>query len=209
MNTVREFGSALFKIDGIFFLEKYELEEVFDIKIDNSKALAENQLKKRLEELEKKSIGILTNHTGSISLFGGRVEFIKYSKSSLKIDGIYLVKPDYSYEFKASSDFVLESELIGYINIIAKIGVDAFLENYKKETLLIIEKLEKKLKSLEELYRIEGTIEKNANTLVKYWSDIQTFYIHGFILGLWLMPGIENETVINAYDKLQIILSSI
>ncbi|WP_425636065.1 hypothetical protein ACPUEN_11760 [Algoriphagus yeomjeoni] len=190
-------------------MEKYDLEEKYDENIENSKELAENQLKKRINELEKKSIGTLEYHTGSIALFGGRVVFKKYSQASLSIDGIYINKPLSNDEFTATSDFYETAELLGYINIISKIGVDSFFENYKKETELLIEKLEKKLKSLEELYRLEGTIEKNANTLTKYWRDIKTFHIHGFILGLWMMPGIENETASIAYDKLQVIIASI
>lgn len=208
MKELTEKGYALFLIDGIYKVEEVKIIEQYDEEKEGAKEIAQQRIDSRMEKLSEKSLDTCFRYTSGyvFNLFGGRVEARNISECSLKIDGIYIKIPSSQEPYMLFSRLD-EVEMWSFVNIIGKVGVDSFFENYKKTVLDQYDRLTEKLRKLEDLYAKEGSLEKNSPLLIKYWNDLKDYQILIFHLLLWMMPGIENETMVNVSDKVNNILA--
>lgn len=206
MNVLSTDLNGIFLIDGIFFYKEFRIEELYDENLENGRMLAEEQLKKRETNFFRDALAGRKNNRADLVLFGGRVvisDLGYYQDIKLKIDGIQIFLPHESYSYKS---FTKEIAL-GIVNIINKIGVDAYMENYKSEWFKIIGSIEQDLGKLEELHRINGSLESKSADLIKNRESFNRLKSMIFCLAFWLMPGIENESVVNSFNKLELMLS--
>lgn len=140
-------------------------------------------------------------------LYGGRVDFYVVSGDYCKIaiDGIIIKRFHYNdgysgYSFIVQDEFGY-SQIAAILNQIENLGVDSFLDNYKKE----LQKLKVDFEKLSEDWQQELSVsddkdkrrnlEKLKNILVAMGCIIFSLLIN-------MNAGLDNSYYINAYDAI-------
>ena len=144
---------------------------------------------------------IISKSKDSASLYGGRV-YVSYNSYyqayRFMIDGIYI------YKFKSSSyDISLDinlnmSNVAAYLNQIENLGIETFLENYKKQ----LESVKGDLEGLEEkMLQDLGGDEENKNeklsvireSIIKIGTILFALYVN-------MNAGLQVQDYIDAYN---------
>jgi hypothetical protein len=150
------------------------------------------------------------DYKSNISLYGHRVQIRRYhhETATLTIDGISIVKYDYSQQSNYTSNYISDalpiSIIVSHLNSIATNGVDAFLENYKKS----IEFLYGELKELNQKTESQLSIEQEDSKIKKLISELDKirtllFSVLAILFSLYtyMSAGLENEKVISVYQS--------
>ena len=133
-------------------------------------------------------------------LFGGRVEIRGYyndnNRAYFSVDGIYIVE---IATWRIRQDLSL-SQIASYLNAIEANGVDAFIQNYKKNVEFAYQEI-KEISQKTELQlaseQREGYINKLLLELKKITDLLISVLVILFSLNSYMAAGIENEKVIS------------
>ena len=157
-------------------------------------------------ELKDKEAFIVGTSKFTQILYGGRVRVsyhtsynsIKFNELSLVIDGIEIRKLYSNASFYTSST---PSEVVAYLNQIENLGVDSFLENYKRQLQQAKHEFEAFADGLQQELAINYD-EKKAEELSKYRKFILTLGCILFALLINMNAGLQNTDYINAYENI-------
>lgn len=131
------------------------------------------------------------------NLYGGRVYIYGYG-SCIDIDGISI---KYFNGSDCSSTDSLSIDIIcAYLNQIENLGVDTFLENYKKSLMV----LKQELITMSEKYEQELAASEDDNKkkiLEKIRAKIRNIVCLIFVLSINLNAGLDNHQYIDAYEE--------
>lgn len=136
------------------------------------------------------------------SLYGGRVYVERDSKNYsvwyIDIDGI-AIKRFFGSEFEPTTKHDLE-QICAFLNQIENLGVDTFLENYKKSLM----SLKQELITMSEKYEQElaaSEDEGKKKVLGNIRAVIRSIVCMLFVLSINLNAGLDNHQYINAYEE--------
>ncbi len=172
------------------------------IKHENVYVWVKNKEELRADANLEESIFYKFGRGGHWDLYGGRVVLHNiYSQTTLRmeIDGI----PIYVCEF-GSGDFgwgiYQEKELepptvVAYLNQIEHLGVDPFLDNYKKQ----LQEFKKDVENL--LHGLESN-SKNESLISKLQKVLGCIIVLIFSLSVNMNVGLTNQHYANAYETI-------
>lgn len=175
---------AIFKKDNIYVA-------VDRICPDEDKVRGDAQL-----ILESKSTAIL---------YGGRVQISNsnYSNIYLLIDGIKIEIPKYNTSMKThyTTGELSYCECVAYLNQIEQLGVDTFLDNYKKVIKEYRTEIEKQIGDLQNELSLEDDKDKKhqLKKLQEVFNELSCLLVALYIN---LNAGLDNFTYIDAYDSI-------
>ncbi len=153
---------------------------------------------------DNKAFIIGDKHIDDAFLYGGRVvvKCKHYSfdedRLSLLVDGIAIVKV---YNYAEFYKYNTATEVLAYLNQIENLGVDSFLENYKRQLQQAKLEFEAFADGLQQELAINYD-EKKAEELSKYRKFILTLGCILFALLINMNAGLQNQDYINAYENI-------
>jgi hypothetical protein len=159
-----------------------------------------NEVRDDIEVTNLDELIISTEEKTSASLYGGRVCIYKDYNNyfGLRIDGITINDITLSYfcDIDTSDTFRIE-QIAAYLNQIENLGIETFLENYKKQ----LENLRDKLEGLSIQMQQDAEEEDNEklNDIRKAIIRITSFL---FALYVNMNAGIEMQDYIDAYNTI-------
>lgn len=144
------------------------------------------------------------------SLYGGRVVLDKHGygvQRSITIDGITIKRFHYK-EYSNSSDYYFHvqdkfglSQVAAILNQIENLGVDSFLENYKKE----LQSLKVEFEDLSKNWQQELLLNEDKNKISNL-KELKNILVAMsciiFSLLINMNAGLDNNFYINAYDAI-------
>ena len=139
-------------------------------------------------------------------LFGGRVEITGHNgKCRISIDGISIVLPKY-YNYTYNSKIIIGYNLsfeqcAAYLNQIENLGVDTFLDNYKKVIEEYKTDVEKQIEDLKQQMSSEDNQDKKSTltSLQEVFYEISCLLV---ALHINLNINIDNHIYVEAYDSI-------
>jgi hypothetical protein len=152
------------------------------------------------------------SNTQDVSLYGGRVELhhSKYSSTLIfRIDGITIkdIKPCYldsdsdSYSYGEMNNELSFPQVTAYLNQIAHLGVDTFLDNYKKNLEDFKAQMNEMATALENELK-ENEDSDKAQLLQKVKNLIFNIIIILFSLSINMNAGLDNRQYVEAYEAI-------
>jgi hypothetical protein len=152
------------------------------------------------------------NTTWDVFLYGGRVELYRYWNSStlrFSIDGITIkdIKPCYlnsgsdSYSYGEMNNDLSFPKVTAFLNQIAHLGVDTFLENYKKNLEDFKAQMNEMATALENELK-ENEDSDKAQLLQKVKNLIFSIIIILFSLSINMNAGLDNDQYKEAYEAI-------
>jgi hypothetical protein len=152
------------------------------------------------------------SNTQDVSLYGGRVELhhSKYSSTLIfRIDGITIkdIKPCYldsdsdSYSYGEMNNELSFPQVTAYLNQIAHLGVDTFLDNYKKNLEDFKAQMNEMATALENELK-ENEDSDKAQLLQKVKNLIFSIIIILFSLSINMNAGLDNDQYKEAYEAI-------
>lgn len=136
------------------------------------------------------------------SLYGGRVCVVYYSSgdTGITVDGIMIRKFFISYGGEVVTDSKLSlEEIAAFLNQIENLGIDSFLENYKKQ----VQELKKEFEVMAENIQQELSVNQDKNKIKLLESLKKTLLSMTCLLFSLLInmnAGLTNQHYTNAYD---------
>jgi hypothetical protein len=160
-----------------------------------------NEVRDDIEVTNLDELIISTEEKTSVSLYGGRVCINKDYNNyfELRIDGITINDITLSYfcDLDTSDSFRIE-QIAAYLNQIENLGIETFLDNYKKQLENLRDKLEGISAEMQQNAEDEGDNEK-LNVIRKSIIKITSFL---FALYVNMNAGIEMQDYIDAYNTI-------
>lgn len=159
-----------------------------------------NEVREGVEVTNLEDLIISTKEKTSASLYGGRIILFKYNDMfCIKIDGIKIrdlsLYKDGDVDVKVSFDL---ERIAAYLNQIENLGIETFLENYKKQLENLKEKLEGISTELQQNLEDEKDKERFSSlhgTIIKINSFLFALYVN-------MNAGIEMQDYIDAYNTI-------
>ena len=178
---------AIFKKDNVYVLID-DLESREDVNLSECEELIYDTYEKT-----------------SANLYGGRVSIIKdYDFSlwaKLSVDGIEIGQYKcWNQDFSKNTKQTL-SQIVAFLNQIENLGVDTFLENYRKQIESLKNEIEEKVKKLEDEQAIH--FDEDKQKFINKFNDI-IIYLTCVIFSLLINmnAGLDNQTYNDAYNEI-------
>jgi hypothetical protein len=209
MKSVSESMIAIFKSDQVYFYKEYKFEDEFEESVEEAENKAKEAIKVKVDSVIKNAIWHSKMYAKTY-LYGNRVTisnaFNDRDSFALDIDGIpikYLTYDDRK-DYLSFSNRLRSEQIISYLNAIVIYGLDFFLENYKKILNSYVQKVELLIDEQIEKFKESGANDSDR----KYYLDVSKKSLKDilcilFLVQLHLPLGIENEHILNAYEKIQ------
>lgn len=159
-----------------------------------------NEVRDGIEVTNLDELIISTEEKTSASLYGGRVCIYKDYNNyfELRIDGITINDITLSYfcDIDTSDSFRIE-QIAAYLNQIENLGIETFLENYKKQLENLRDKLEGLSIQMQQDAEEEGNEKLNdiRKAIIKITSFLFALYVN-------MNAGIEMQDYIDAYNTI-------
>lgn len=134
-------------------------------------------------------------------LYGGRVH-LSYSNgdfAEMKVDGISIC--EIGFEEKVGftlDDRIAIEKITAFLNQIENLGVDTFLENYKKRLQDLKTEVESMVSNIEQ----EHTDQQEKSNLVSLKNFIGKITCIIFALLVNMNAGLDNQSYIDAYNNI-------
>jgi len=139
----------------------------------------------------------------NVQLYGGRVclESAKYRDLTVMIDGIpiqhiYMVNDCFS-----ATPYLDIYKAVAYLNQMENLGIDSFLENYKKQLQEIKKELEVKMEKMEQ-NQSEQIDENKSSILTSLRKVINELTCIIFYLLINMNAGLDNQSYTDAYNEI-------
>lgn len=162
-----------------------------------------NEVRDGIEVTNLDELIISTEEKTSASLYGGRVWVEKVRRNyrtyyTLMIDGIEIYEIDLGLSYFNECDAYNIEKVAAYLNQIENLGIETFLDNYKKQLENLRDKLEGISVEMQQNEGDEGDNEK-LNVIRKSIIKITSFL---FALYVNMNTGIEMQDYIDAYNTI-------
>lgn len=170
------------------------------LKVDNVYVCFENkELNTEMDINLDKNVSMVVKDRGIAILYGGRV---KVYDEKLYIDGFRIHRVHYAFErgdeYWRWNDPLSISSITAYLNQIENLGVDTFLDNYKRQVECFKLHIEEELKQL-----IEDETAKDRKDRIENRRHLLTFLaVSLFNLLVNMNAGLENSAYIEAYNQI-------
>lgn len=146
---------------------------------------------------------VCNTDTKGVSLYGGRVnidlctDYYSNVHLYLKIDGLYIEVPSNS---KMTTKLEPEQG-VAFLNQIENLGVDSFLDNYKKNMRELRAELEKQAQEIKESLAVkeEEDSRRSLNSILSLLKELTCVI---FMFSISLNAGIDNITYTDLYNNI-------
>ena len=139
-----------------------------------------------------------------VSLFGGRVYLNStgYYYINMRVDGIRIshILHDNDLWFVLSDSWGL-GEVTAFLNQMENLGIETFLENYKKQLVNFKKEMEEEVEKMEQEQSIHFD-EKKVSSISNLKRAIVKLAIAIFCLFINMNAGLENQTYTDAYNEI-------
>ncbi len=139
-----------------------------------------------------------------VCLYGGRVYlgYNDYSSLKLSVDGISIRQIQHSdnYWFTLSESLDMK-KVTAFLNQMENLGIDTFLDNYKKQLVNFKKEMEEKVGKMEQEQSIhyEDYIAKRITSLRNALTHLACII---FCLLINMNAGLDNQTYTDAYNEI-------
>jgi hypothetical protein len=162
-----------------------------------------NEVRDGIEVTNLDELIISTEEKTSASLYGGRVWVEKVSRNyrtcyTLMIDGIEIYDIDVKFSYFNEYDAYDIEKIAAYLNQIENLGIETFLDNYRKQLETLRDKLEGIASDMQQNAGDEEDNEK-LNDIRRSIIRITSFL---FALYVNMNAGIEMQDYIDAYNTI-------
>lgn len=139
-----------------------------------------------------------------VCLYGGRVTLNcqTYSELDLKVDGILIQHIQYNDNLWFTLSGTLNIDKVtAFLNQMENLGIDTFLENYKKQLVNFKKEMEEKLEKMEQ-EQSDHFDEKKVSSISTLKKAILKLAFAIFCFLINMNAGLDDQTYTDAYNEI-------